>query len=321
MDKAASVIHLDCAREKGINGNGIGIAIMDTGIFPHPDFTGRLTAFYDVLHGRTDFYDDSGHGTHVSGIAGGSGASSNGLFAGVAPKCHLIGVKVLDHLGNGAIRDVINGIGWILENKERYHIRVANISVGSAPGNSSNENKYLIEAIERLWGAGVVVVAAAGNGGPKAGSVGLPGSSRKVITVGACDDHIPIRLGNGNMVDYSGRGPTEECVLKPDIVAPGGHIVSCRALNGRISLGRIQKNRNYINTADRIPYHSYWYTEKSGTSMATPMVSGAVALLLSKYPQMSVREVKIRLKNTSTDLGLPHGQQGWGRLDIEKLLQ
>lgn len=317
MDKAALIIHLESAAKQGISGKGIGVAVMDTGIFAHPDFNGRLIAFYDTINHKTDFYDDSGHGTHVSGIIGGSGAASGGRFAGVAPGCSLIGVKVLDRLGNGSIRDVIQGISWVIENKDRYAIRIANISMGSGKHSGTAEHKKLIEAIERLWHSGVIVVAAAGNGGPAAGSIGLPGSSRKVITVGACDDHIPILLPQGEMVDYSGRGPTGDCVLKPDIVAPGGRIHSCRIPEGRI-LKLFQRG---FNTQDITEYQSYYYTEKSGTSMATPMVTGAIALLLSKYPQMTGREVKIRLKNTSTDLGLPHEKQGWGRLDIEKLLR
>lgn len=315
MNKAGTLIHLDYAKKAGITGNGIGVAVMDTGIMPHPDFLekrNRMAAFYDVLNGQKSSYDDSGHGTHVCGILGGDGFSSSGKYCGVAPECHFIGVKVLDRYGNGTISDVLKGIAWILEHRKEYRIRIVNISVGSRKQSDVKGNTELIHGVEELWKTGLIVVAAAGNGGPAPKSIGLPGSSKKIITVGSCDDHIPVRLPHGEMVDYSGRGPTDDCIMKPDIVAPGSHIVSC-AISDRFKKETFFLKRNFGE--------QNYYTEKSGTSMATPMVSGAIALLLSKYPEMTNREVKIRLKNTSTDLGLPHRQQGWGMLNIEKLLQ
>ena len=320
MDKVRSLLRLDYAQKLGITGSGIGVAVMDTGIAPHPDFLekkNRLAAFYDVLHNRHFFYDDSGHGTHVAGILAGDGFSSRGKYAGVAKGCHLIGVKVLDRLGNGTIPDILEGIEWVLSHKKEYNIRIVNISVGSRKQLESSENLRLIEGVENLWRSGIIVVAAAGNGGPAPNSIGLPGASKKIITVGASDDHIPVKLAHGEMVDYSGRGPTEDCILKPDIVAPGSHIISCipPADPRRKEFLFRNFNRN-INASEQ-----KLYGEKSGTSMATPMVSGAIALLLSKYPEMTNREVKIRLKNSSTDLGMPHRQQGWGMLNIENLLR
>jgi serine protease AprX len=319
MNKAGIRIHLDYAKTMGITGTGIGAAVMDTGIAPHPDFEAngnRLAAFYDVVNRKDFFYDDSGHGTHVSGIIAGDGFSSNGKYCGVAPGCHLIGVKVLDRHGNGSIPDALEGIRWILAHRKKYNIRIVNISVGGKKQGKNSENLELIQAVESLWKAGIVVVAAAGNEGPAPSSIGLPGCSKKIITVGACDDTVPVRLSHREMVNYSGRGPTEECVLKPDIVAPGGHIISC------VPISNSSFPKNGALTVRNQGYgFQRFYGEKSGTSMATPMVSGAVALLLEKYPEMTNREVKIRLKNTSTDLGMPHSQQGWGLLDIENLLK
>lgn len=318
MKKAGEQIHLEFARKTGITGKGIGIAVMDTGIAPHPDFTqgqNRLAACYDVLQKKESFYDDSGHGTHVSGILAGNGFCSNGTYTGIAPEAHLIAIKVLDRHGNGSITDTLKGIAWILDHRREYNIRIVNISVGSRRLHDQKENERLIEGVEMLWKSGLIVVAAAGNGGPAPKSIGLPGSSRKIITVGACDDHIPVKLPNGEMVDYSGRGPTEDCIMKPDIAAPGGHIISCAPVPSSFRKENISWNRTAVSGWQK------YYCEKSGTSMATPMVSGAVALLLSKYPEMTNREVKIRLKNTSTDLGLPRRHQGWGMLNIEKLLR
>lgn len=280
-------------------GQGIGVAVLDTGIVLHPDFDKRITAFQDYVNDRNMFYDDSGHGTHVCGVIGGCGRLSRGIYAGIAPACNLIVIKVLDQRGNGKIRNVLEGIRWVLENKEKYGIRVVNISVGTLPQSGDAEEVQLIQAVEMLWDAGLVVVAAAGNYGPDAGTVTTPGISKKIITVGASDDS-EFTNASGQKTNYSGRGPTSECVCKPDLIAPGSYINSC--------------NVNYLKKG------SSPYTVKSGTSMATPVVSGAAALLLSKYPDMSNVELKLRLRGSCHDLNLPHNQQGWGLLDITALL-
>lgn len=298
MDRVSKIIHLDWAHKRGIYGRGVGVAVVDTGIAPHPDFIyrkNRITAFCDIIRGYPECYDDSGHGTHVSGILAGCGRASSGRYTGVAPEASLIGVKVLNRKGNGSIADVLEGLGWVMENKEKYGIRILNISVGTAIDKDFSEDSLLVKGVERLWDAGVVVVAAAGNNGPSPQSIGSPGNSRKVITVGASDDDVLVEMDGNKIKDYSSRGPTKECIKKPDIVVPGSNIVSCSSKGG--------------------------YTVKSGTSMATPVVSGAVALLLSCYPELTPREVKLRLKSQAVDMGMPHGRQGWGILDIERLLR
>ena len=156
----------------------------------------------------------------------------------------------------------------------------------------------LIEAVERAWDAGLVVVVAAGNMGPEPMSITVPGNSRKVITVGASDDCLHV-AGSGIRPCYSGRGPTAECVCKPDITAPGSGIISCNALSRR---------------------GAGYYARKSGTSMATPIVSGCIALLLATEPYLTNVQVKMRLHDTAVDLGLPRKQQGWGQIDAGKLL-
>ncbi len=127
-------------------------------------------------------------------------------------------------------------------------------------------------------------------------TITTPGISRKVITVGCSDDYKEIDVMGNRMVDYSGRGPTGSCVLKPDIVAPGSCVISCSNRQGR-------------------------YQMKSGTSMSTPLVSGVLALLLEKHPEMTNRDVKLLLRERAVDMGLPHNQQGWGLLDAEELLK
>lgn len=265
MKKVKESIHYWCrdTSYRKYLGQGVGIAVLDTGISRHPDFDYRIAAFYDIVHKRHHPYDDSDHGTHVAGILAGSGKASGGVYSGIAPQSHLIIIKVLDQDGDGSINEVIKGIRWILEHRYEYQIRVVNISVGAKPNVPQDGAEDLIKNVEALWNAGLVVAASAGNYGPKESSVAIPGVSKKIITVGA--------LEGENVLRCSGRGPTRECVVKPEILAPGANIISCQ--------GR-------------------WYGAKSGTSMATPVVAGAAALLLSKYPEMSNVEVKLRLRQT-----------------------
>lgn len=275
--------------DSGYTGKHVGVCVLDTGIFPHIDFTGRILAFQDFIGHRIRPYDDNSHGTHVCGIIGGDGRASEGRIRGIAPGCSLIVLKVLDRTGNGRKEDVLQAFRWILENKRYYGIRVVNISVGTTC-RRAEDHRVLIAGVEQLWDAGLVVVAAAGNQGPRAGSVTAPGSSRKIITVGSSD------MLQGNKA-VSGRGPTFECVCKPDLVAPGNRVTSC---------------------APGIPYT---YRIKSGTSMSTPLVSGGIACLLEKEPQLSNVEIKMLLRESTDDMGLPRNQQGWGKFNCEKLIK
>ena len=188
--------------DSGYTGKHVGVCVLDTGIFPHIDFTGRILAFQDFIGHRIRPYDDNSHGTHVCGIIGGDGRASEGRIRGIAPGCSLIVLKVLDRTGNGRKEDVLQAFRWILENKRYYGLRVVNISVGTTC-RRAEDHRVLIAGVEQLWDAGLVVVAAAGNQGPKAGSVTAPGSSRKIITVGSSD------LLTGRTA-ISGRGPTFE---------------------------------------------------------------------------------------------------------------
>ncbi len=294
MNQALYRIHGGDAGE--YTGRGVGVAVLDTGCFPHEDFHHRIAVFGDMLHRRKAPYDDNGHGTHVCGIIGGSGCSSGCTYCGVAPGCHLTPVKVLDRRGNGYASDVLAGLRYIREIRSRYNIRIVNISVGSFSRRNMGENSALVRGVDDAWDDGLVVVVAAGNTGPKSGTITTPGISRKVITVGCSDDHKAVNVMGSRMVDYSGRGPTATCICKPDIVAPGASITSCSNRSGE-------------------------YTAKSGTSMATPLVSGAIALLLEKYPGMSNRDVKLCLRERAVDLGLPRNHQGWGLLDVGELLR
>ena len=277
-------------RQLGLTGKGIGIAYLDTGIFPHIDFEHRIVCFRDFLYGGRRPYDDNGHGTHTAGIAAGSGRGNGGRCRGIAPESGIIALKVLDRSGNGQKRDVLRAMDWILGNHRRFGIRIINISVGTTEQDPAL-HAALIEGVERLWDAGLHVVTAAGNMGPEPGSVTAPGSSRKVITVGSSDMLV-------DRQQVSGRGPTRECVCKPDLVTPGFEILSC-APGGD---GRR-------------------YARKSGTSMSTPVISGAIALALERDPTLTNVEIKMLLRDSTEDLGYPHNLQGWGEFRLDRFLQ
>ena len=280
-------------------GQGIRIAVLDTGIILHPDFDRRIIEFADFVNRRRFVYDDSGHGTHVAGILAGSGKMSDGVYGGMAPKSELIIGKVLDRQGNGSVRNVMEGIRWILALKEKRQIRIVNISVGAKPQLDSMEEKNLLSGVEMLWDAGLIVVVSAGNYGPKEGSIAVPGSSRKVITVGAVGNSQIVNIHPREEWNYSGRGPTNLCVVKPDLVAPGTQVVSC--------------NGQYLHRWKKP------YIAKSGTSMATPVATGAIACLLSKYPDMTNVEVKLRLRESCKQEN--SGEQGWGMLNMKNLMK
>lgn len=292
-------INYNYASQNNITGRGVTIAIMDTGIYHHSDFDNRIIGFKDLVNNRIGIYDDNSHGTHVAGICAGNGRLSVGKYAGMAPGCNIVMIKILDDGGNGESYSITKGVEWILRNKNRYNIRLLNISVGTLPRTGSEEKSAIIDSVEEAWDNGIVVVAAAGNSGPGGYTITTPGISRKVITVGSSDDGLQDVFGRVK-TNYSGRGPTMSCVCKPDIVAPGMNITACNAMNMRDSKA---------------------YSIKSGTSMSTPIVTGALALLLEKHPDMGTRDVKMRIKDSAVNLGLPRNRQGWGALDIEQLLK
>ncbi len=294
MDRVRRIIRANQAYRRGYYGEGVGVAVLDTGIFLHQDFEKRVVCFRDYINGRTRPYDDNGHGTHIAGIIGGNGSASGGRYMGIAPKAHFVVIKILDQKGNGNTENVVESIQWLVAEKLKYKIRIINISIGMVLEAESSERRRLLQAVDYAWDNGIVVVAAAGNNGPRENSVTVPGISRKIITVGCCDD-TKEQIGVSRLKpDYSGQGPTEHCIVKPELVVPGTNIISCSI------------------TGD--------YVKKSGTSMAAPIVSGCVAILFSKYSQFSPAEVKLRLYERALDLGMSPSKQGWGMVDIGRLL-
>ena len=284
--------------------DNISVAVLDTGIGAHPDFDNRVIAFMDFVNGRQGSYDDSGHGTHVAGCVGGSGYASHGLYRGMAPTCRLCIGKVLDHNGEGSIDSMYHGLMWVLQNRLRYQIRVLNVSLGIGDSGEKDRMNELIGLLDAVWERGIVVVCAAGNNGPGEGTISPLGSSRKVITVG-CHEGGYFGRRRDLCENYSGRGSHDMLYRKPDVVAPGTDIVSCN----------VQCRGN-----DRSGYRNA-YTQKSGTSMATPIVSGASTLFLQKYPYMNNEQVKRNMIYSARDVGDEWSKQGWGMLNLEEMFR
>lgn len=257
------------------------ICILDSGIVSHKDFDHRIVAFRDFVDQKISLGDPYGHGTHIAGICAGSGLQSKGKYQGMAPMSMLVIGRVLGSGGEGKIKTLLEGIQWCISNQKKYNIRLLNISVGLIQQVGEDKQQVLLDAVEHAWDLGIVTVCAAGNNGPRAGSVTIPGSSAKVITVGS----VELNNHRQSLSKYSGRGPTKQCVAKPEIYAPGSDIVSC-ANNG-------------------------WYTKKTGTSMSVPIVTGGIALLLQEKPFLSPVEVKLRLFEKSKQMqGMEY--HSWG---------
>ncbi len=238
-------------------GKGVTIAVLDTGVHPHPDFEGRLLGQVDFVQGLPIAYDDNGHGTHVSGCAAGDGTMSEGIHKGMANEANIIGVKVLAGSGSGRNSDIIKGIQWCIENKDELGIRVINMSLGG-PSSKDWENDPINQAVKAAHDAGLVVLAAAGNEGPNRKTVGSPGNSPDAITVGAADDKDTPDPGDDTMADFSSRGPTKDGRPKPEIIAPGEHIFAAMApstdkMKSGLSNGVMHKA---LLGLDKLPYET-----------------------------------------------------------------
>lgn len=292
LDMGMPVTRANELHQQGITGRGVNIAVLDTGIAPHPDVADRIVAFQDMVNNRREAYDDNGHGTHVSGIAAGSGAASDGVFKGAAPEAGLVGIKVLDDQGRGSFSDIIRGIQWAVENRDRHNIKVLNLSLGGRATRPYREDP-VAQALDAAWQAGLVPVVAAGNEGPFTQTISTPGHALNVITVGADDDKGTLELGDDRVASFSSRGPTRpDSLVKPDIIAPGVRITAPdHATNG--------------------------YTSKSGTSMATPLIAGIVAQLMQAHPDAAPDQLKTALTNSARPLtdGGDANVQGAGLVD------
>ena len=304
MERTGPTVGATVARQDyGVDGSGVGIAVVDSGVSAwHDDLslTARVIAFADFVNHDTNAYDDFGHGTHVAGIIAGSGYDSNGARSGIAPGADLIVLKALDASGSGHVSDVIAAIEYAVANKDTLHIRVINLSI-AAPVYESYLLDPLTLAAKSAVDAGIVVVAAAGNAGRSAdgrgqyGGVTAPGNAPWVLTVGASSHMGTVDRSDDTIAAFSSRGPgAVDASAKPDLVAPGVGIESlsdpASAMYGSMAA--------YL-LPGTLPTSYLPYLSLSGTSMASPVVAGTVALMLQANPSLTPNALKAILQYTA----------------------
>src|SRR5215469_16126048 len=314
MNNAAVAVLANYAWNLGLDGTGIGVAVIDSGVHGVDDLKdaqghNRILYNFDSLGGGPD--DQYGHGTHVAGIIGGSGKDSicpncDVTIRGIAPNVNIINFHALGQTGKGTDSSVINAINKAIALKNQYNIRVMNLSLGR-PVYESYTLDPLCQAVEAAWKAGIVVVVAAGNDGRTDysvyngyGTITAPGNDPYVITVGAMNTKGTPDRSDDVLTSYSSKGPTAiDHIVKPDLVAPGNRVVSLQ------TGGYLQKN--YPGNRPGFSYYqkttstglSDKYFILSGTSMATAVVSGGAALLLQKNPSLTPNQVKVLLMKTA----------------------
>jgi serine protease AprX len=298
------------AAQFALDGTGVGVAIIDSGVADHGDLhnaTGSSRVVYSqsFVAGDTTTPDKFGHGTHVAGLIGSTGTNSgtaNGYlakYAGVAPNVNIINLRVLDQNGSGTDSQVIAAIQQAIALKSTYNIRVINMSLGR-PVFESYTLDPVCQAVESAWQAGIVVVVAAGNRGRDNSmgthgfaTIGAPGNDPAVITVGATRTMYTATRVDDAIASYSSKGPTlVDHLVKPDLVAPGNRLVSLRDAGSTMDI-----NHPLFEVAPLVGTPKYF--RLSGTSMATPLVSGAVALMLQQNPSLTPDQVKARLMKTA----------------------
>jgi serine protease AprX len=298
---------INVQKQHQLTGKGVTIAVIDTGIHPHEDLTNpsnRIVAFQDFVHGRNEPYDDNGHGTHCTGDAAGNGHLSNGQYMSPAPEASIIGIKVLDENGSGRLSTIIEGIEWCIDHKEEHQIRIISLSLG-APAYETFRDDPLSLAVQEAWHNGIAICAAAGNSGPAVSTISTPAINPFIITVGSTDDQDTLNRMDDVIADYSSRGPTIDSFVKPDIYAPGTNIISLLAPGSALEsqLPEMIIKENYI--------------QMSGTSMATPICAGVIALMLEANPNLSPNDVKYILKATSQ----PTLDDLWGNINAESAVE
>jgi serine protease AprX len=291
----------------GLDGSGVTVAVVDSGIAFHADLDGRILAEAEIVGHEKGFDDPYGHGTHVAGIIAGDGSASSGpgafrRFNGIAPNANLVSVRVLNGKGSGRVSDLLAGIDWVLANKNIYNIRIMNLSLGRTVEEPASVDP-LCRAVEAAWHAGILVVAAAGNSGAAGyGSIHSPGNDPTILTVGASNNYRTASRYDDLLTSYTSRGPTAlDHVVKPDLVAPGNRTISLRAEGSTLdklypSL-RVAKGV-FIDDPTVAGDDSAYFT-MSGSSMAAGVVSGMAALMIQADPSLTPDTLKARLMKSA----------------------
>ena len=298
----ASPATLGAAWSTGNRGRGVGIAVIDTGVSSVDGLAGRLVHGPD-LSGEGSTVDTHGHGTVMAGVAAGSGTHS-----GVAPEATVVAVKVAGRNGAVDVSTMLQAMHWVSAYADQYGIRVLNLSWGTDSTQDPAVDP-LNHAVQRLWQQGIVVVVAAGNSGPRAGTITKPADDPMVLTVGAYDDKGDTSDRNDTVPAWSSRGPTAAGLAKPDLVAPGRTLVALRSPGSQIEAA----NPRALVGAGHI--------KGSGTSQAAAVVSGLSALVLAQHPTWTPDQVKRALTSTAAPLASGVGtDQGAGRARLAAAL-
>jgi serine protease AprX len=284
----------------GVTGKGVTVAIIDSGLWEHEALTrntkgvNRLVAKYDAITdtlGDTVF-DESGHGTHMTSVLAHNapvmeGGKETGSFKGVAPDVNLVAIKAFDVGGQGDFLDIVRAIQFVVDYREIYNIQVLNLSFAARPRWLYWQDP-INQAVMRAWAAGITVVAAAGNEGPDPMTIGSPGNLPYVITVGAITDSWTADTRDDDYLpDFSSRGPTPDAHIKPDLVAPGGHMTGLTRPGSTLAK---EHPEYYLKNGDFV---------MTGSSQASALVSGVVALLLQLEPDLSPDDVKCKLMSSA----------------------
>jgi len=320
LDYHLETINASAAVPLGLDGTGVGVAVIDSGVASVGDLSNLVYSEDFVGDNGGSATDLFGHGTHVAGIIAGNGSNSTGrsfsyTFHGIAPNVNLIDLRVLDANASGTDSEVIAAIERAIELKNKYNIRVINLSLGRGVYESYTQDP-LCQAVEQAWQAGIVVVTSAGNDGRDDsagtngyGTITAPGNDPYVITVGAMNTHGTADRTDDLPASYSAKGPTlGDLIMKPDLVAPGNAIISLytpmETLNQEDPGNEVSLSLYRTNGATGA---SGSYYILSGTSMAAPMVSGAAALLLQQNPNLTPDQVKAVLMESAFRSLVPNG--------------
>ncbi|MEU5596227.1 S8 family serine peptidase [Streptomyces sp. NPDC020298] len=294
-DKSGPQIGAPTAWAAGYTGKGVKIAVLDTGVdTTHPDLKDQVIESKNFST-AADAKDHFGHGTHVASIAAGTGAKSNGKYKGVAPDAKILNGKVLDDSGSGDDSGILAGMEWAAS----QGASVVNLSLG---GYDTPEVDPLEAEVNKLsTEKGILFAIAAGNGGPE--SIGSPGSADDALTVGAVDK-------SDKLADFSSTGPrVGDGAIKPDVTAPGVDITAAAAPG------------SVIDTDPEVPHPAPGYLTISGTSMATPHVAGAAAILKQEHPDWGYAELKAALTGSAKGGNYTPFQQGSGRIAVDKAIK
>lgn len=288
--KSKDIMHTKKLEERVNKIDNHTCVVIDTGVYPHIDFClgkNRIIHFVDLVNDRNIIYDDNGHGTFVTGIL--CGNSIVDKYSGIDNKCNIIVIKALDDDGETSTINILKAMQWVLDNKDRFNIKVVCMSFGSE---TSKIQDPMIYGAEVLWKNGIVVVSAGGNSGPERETIMSPGASRKIITVGSLDTSGE----KFDVANFSSRGPAFG-YFKPDIITPGVDVVS----------------------TDVFSLSGNFYTTMSGTSVSTPMVAGVCSMLLNINPNYTPDEIKYMLIKSCVPITFDRNSEGFGWLDLGRI--